>query len=88
MPKGILQSIIEEVKDAYGVIENSNTNTVSSRIKRKNITAFNASTHSPIETAEKYMAEAIIQMAKIKSPLSISACIQLADSMIEGRSAN
>ena len=86
LPKGILQLIIEEVKDEYGVSENINTEIVRSRIKQKNSTVFNASTHSLIETAEKYMAEISIQMAEIKSPLSISAYIQLANSMIEGTS--
>ena len=63
--------------------KNMNADTVRSRIKRNSITTFNASTHSQIETAEKYMAETITQMAKIKILLSTSKFIQLANSMIE-----
>ena len=56
---------------------------IRNRIIRNNISAFNSSTHSPIAEIEKCIAETIIQMAKVKNPLSIPGCIQLANSMIE-----
>ena len=84
MPRGILEKIIKDVKEEQGVSEKISCETVRSRIKRKNITGMNDSTYSPIAEAEKYIAETIIQMAKIKCPLSVSACIQLANSMISG----
>ena len=84
MPVGILEKIIKEVKQEQGVSEKISCETVRSRIKRKNITGNNQGTYSPIAEAEKYIAETIIQMAKIKAPLSVAACIQLANSMISG----
>ena len=71
MPVGILDKIIKEVKQEHGVSENISAETVRSRIKRKNITGKHQGTYSPIAEAEKYIAETIIQMAKIKSPLSV-----------------
>ena len=84
MPKGLLELTINEVKKELRVSEHISCETVRSRIKRRNITGKNDSTCSPIANAEKYIAETIIQMAKIKRPLSVSACIQLANSMISG----
>ena len=84
LPKGLLELTIKEVKKELGVSEHISCETVRSRIKRGNITGKNDSTSSPIANAEKYIAETIIQMSKIKRPLSVSACIQLANSMISG----
>ena len=84
MPKGILEQTIKDVQEELGVIEHISSETVRSRMKRNNITGKNDCINSPIAAAEKYIAETIIQMAKIKRPLSVSACIQLANSMISG----
>ena len=84
MPKGFFDKTIREVQEELGVEEHISSETVRSRIKRKNITGINDCNFSPIAAAEKYIAETIIQMAKIKRPLSVSACIQLANSMITG----
>ena len=82
---GILEKIIKEMKEEQGVSDKISCETVRSRIKRKNISGNNESTYSPMAEAEMYIAETIIQMAKIKIPLSVvSACIQLANSMISG----
>ena len=84
MPKGVLEKTIKDVQQEMGVSGHISCETIRSRIKRNNITGINNSTYSPIANAEKYIAETIIQMAKIKRPLSVSTCIQFADSMISG----
>ena len=58
--------------------------TVRSRVKRNNLTGYSASRDSPIREIENYIAQTIIQMSRINKPLSISGCIQLANSMISG----
>ena len=75
MPKGLLEKTIKKVQEEMGVSGHISCETIRSRIKRNNITGINNSTYSPIANAEKYIAETIIQMAKIKRPLSVAACI-------------
>ena len=84
MTVGTLEKIINEVREEQDISQKISCETIRSRIKRKNITGSNQGTYSPITEAKKYIAETIIQIAKIKTPLSVSACIQLANSMISG----
>ena len=83
-PKGLLKHIICDVTREFKINQSINESTIRNRIKRQNMCAYSSSHHSPIEGAEKHIAETIIQMSKINKPLSSSACIQLANSMIRG----
>ena len=81
--KGSLEDIIADVRSEFNVSESINMSTIRNRLKRKSLNA-NSIHCSPLEKLEKYIAETIIQMAKIKTPLNTSGCIQLANSMIDG----
>ena len=83
LPKGCLQDIVNEVKDEFKVEEKISLSTIHNRIKRNAIVT-KQNIASPLSNIEPYIAETIIQMAKIKKPLTTAACIDLANSMIEG----
>ena len=80
--KGSLEDIITDVRSEFNVSEIINMNTIRGRLRRKSLNA-NSILCSPLQKIEKYIAETIIQLAKIKKPLTTSGCIQLANSMID-----
>ena len=87
----ILREVIEEKKAEFNVTENIPLTTIKSRVDRNKA---NPSTHkleckhpgiaSPLELAEQYVLEVVLQMQKIRQPMTKIEVIELMSDSIKG----
>jgi hypothetical protein len=83
--KGSLEEIIEKSKEKHGVGEDTLIlkETVRQRVKRGSKSGHIGQT-SPMAQIEPYLVELILQLASMRTPITTSQGLQLANSLISG----
>jgi hypothetical protein len=83
LPGGTLRNIILEETNKAGLPENTiKIETIRSRVKRKNLKAFNPSQQSPIKDIEPIICQFRFQLRKMGRPLTKTTIIELANDLI------
>ena len=80
--KGYLEQVIQEKKEEFGVSCAISNETVRSRIKRGILGPTHRGTAAPLQNAELALVEIIIQMGKIRQPLTRDEAIGIMNDMI------
>jgi hypothetical protein len=85
VPNGTLKKIISEEEEKAGLSVNTiSLDTVRSRVKRCNLTAFNKNQQSPIFQIEPIICEFCIRLGKMGRPLTKTTVIELANDLVSG----
>ena len=86
MRRGRLQEIIKEVRTQNNIPEDViiNASTIQQRCRRKRTQVFSSGTPSPLQAVETRMIATMIQLVRIRQPVTPSQAVSLANSMISG----
>ncbi|KAI2506247.1 hypothetical protein MHU86_8182 [Fragilaria crotonensis] len=86
--RGLLTRIIAAAKQKHGVeTETISKYTVRSRVTRKKVNpAVRQGTPSPMLTVEPCIVDLIAQLSRMRSPINVTAGLQLANSIVAGTS--
>jgi len=83
VPDGTLKRIVQQQEEKAGLASNSvSLDTIRSRVKRGNLTAYNPTETPPIAELEPMLCEICIRLGKMGQPLTKGTVIELANSMI------
>ncbi len=79
----MLEKIIKEAQEKYGVNNVVSVTTIRSRLCQNRIECEHRSTSSPMEAVEPAILEIAIQQGRMKHPHTVAECLQLANSLIK-----
>jgi len=83
VPDGTLKRIVQEEEEKAGLASNSiSLDTIRSRVKRGNPTAYNPTETPPIAELEPMLCDLCIRLGKMGQPLTKSTINELANSLI------
>ena len=80
--KGLLEAIIEQKKEEFGVREDISEETIRGRIWRGNLAPTHPGTSPPLLEAETALVQICIQMGKMRQPLTRDEAIAIMNDMI------
>ena len=85
VPNGTLKKIVNEEEEKAGLSVNTiSLDTVRSRVKRGNLSAYNENQQSPILDIEPLICEFCIRLGKMGRPLTKTTVIELANDLASG----
>ncbi len=85
IPNGTLKKIVNKEEVNSGLSVNTiSLETVRSRVKRGNLTAYNKNQQSPINKIEPIIVEFCVRLGKMGCPLTKTTVIELANDIISG----
>jgi hypothetical protein len=83
VPDGMLKKLVQEEEEKAGLASNSiSLDTIRSRVKRGNLTAYNPTETPPIAEIEPILCDICIRLGKMGQPLTKGTVIELANSLI------
>jgi hypothetical protein len=80
--KGLLEAIIEQKKEEFGVSDDIRATTIRTRIRRGRLSPTHPGTSPPLLNAEKALVDICIQMGKMRQPLTRDDAIAVMNDMI------
>jgi len=85
VPNGTLKKIVNKEEEKAGLSVNTiSLDTVRSRVKRGNLSAYNENQQSPILDIEPLICEFCIHLGKMVRPLTKTTVIELANDLASG----